>query len=79
MGHGAYHADRSLVTTSVPEVVSATGPQRSKIRDTTLRPYFAAPFGDMMIGGCFGLLRAYAEVHPEAADAVESRLGTLPG
>ena len=79
MGHGAYHADRSLVTTSVPEVVSATGPQRSKIRDTTLRPYFAAPFGDMMIGGCFGLLRGYAEVHPEAADAVESRLGTLPG
>jgi uncharacterized protein (DUF1786 family) len=79
MGHGAYHVDRSLVGNEVPALVSATGPKRSKIGDTALRPYFAAPFGDMMIGGCFGLLRAYAEVYPDAADAVESRLGPLPG
>lgn len=78
-GHGAYHADRSLVSDSMPSLVAATGPQRSKIAGTSLRPYFAAPFGDMMIGGCFGLLRAYAEVHPEAAEAIESRLGPLPG
>jgi len=30
-----------------------------------LRPYFAAPFGDMMIAGCFGLLAATAEIMPE--------------
>ncbi len=78
-GHGAYHADRSLVCDQVPALVAATGPQRSKIAGTALQPYFAAPFGDMMIGGCFGLLRAYAEVYPGSAEAIESRLGPVPG
>lgn len=51
-----------------------------------LRPYFAVPFGDMMIAGCFGLLAATAEVMPnlaeitltgwcEAGTDVESRRG----
>lgn len=77
-GHGAYHADRSIVAARVPPVVALTGPQREKIRGSRLGPYFAAPFGDMMISGCFGLLRGFAEVYPEARDAVESRLGPLP-
>ena len=77
-GHGAYHADRSLVAAGLPALVAATGPQRSKIAGTELRPYMAAPFGDMMIGGCFGLLRAYAEVYPESADVIAARLGPLP-
>jgi hypothetical protein len=38
---------------------------------------FVAPFGDMMIAGCFGLLRAFAEVYPWARDEIEARLGTL--
>ncbi|MCC7365859.1 MAG: pyruvate formate lyase-activating protein [Dehalococcoidia bacterium] len=74
-GHGAYHAGRELVRPAVPGVVAVTGPQRGKVRGTALRPYFAAPFGDMMISGCFGLLRGYAEVFPEARDAVEAQLG----
>lgn len=78
-GHGAFHADRGLVRPILPRPVTATGPQRSKVAATSLEPYLAAPFGDMMIGGCFGLLRAYAEVFPNAADAIESRLGVLPG
>jgi len=41
-----------------------------------LRPYFAVPFGDMMIAGCFGLLAATAEVMPELAEPV---LGSLQG
>jgi uncharacterized protein (DUF1786 family) len=77
-GHGAYHHDRTLVSAGLPSIVAATGPQRSKIRGTSLDPYFAAPFGDMMISGCFGLLRGFAEVHPWAAEAVESGLGPLP-
>jgi len=77
-GHGAYHHDRTLVPDRLPEMVAVTGPQRSKISGTALRPYFAAPFGDMMISGCFGLLRGFGEVHPRAAEAVESRLGPLP-
>jgi len=35
-----------------------------------LRPYFAAPFGDMMIAGCFGLLAAPAEILPDVTDSV---------
>lgn len=77
-GHGAYHADRSLVPNTLPVLVAATGPQRSKIAHTPLEPYMAAPFGDMMIGGCFGLLRAYAEVYPGAEESISARLGPLP-
>jgi len=77
-GHGAYHADRSLVQPGLPDMVAVTGPQRGRIRAGELRPTFVAPFGDMMIGGCFGLLRAFAEVHPWAHEAVEARLGHLP-
>ena len=76
-GHGAYHADRSLVSSHLPSMVAVTGPQRGKIRGTPLNPYFAAPFGDMMISGCFGLLRGFGEVYPEAREALESRLGPL--
>jgi uncharacterized protein (DUF1786 family) len=76
-GHGAYHADRSLVRAGVPKMVAVTGPRRGKIRETVLQPYFAAPFGDMMISGCFGLLRGFGEVYPEAREAIDSRLGVL--
>lgn len=78
-GHGALHADRSLVTARLPRLVAATGPRRDLLRGSALRPYFAAPFGDMMIGGCFGLLRAFADVYPDSAPAIEHRLGPLPG
>ncbi len=76
-GHGAYHADRSLAAAGGPGVVAVTGPQRHRIADSALRPYFAAPFGDMMISGCFGMLRGFAEVFPEARDAVDARLGPI--
>lgn len=76
-GHGAFHADRSLVS-GQPSLVAVTGPQRGKIEATALQPYFAAPFGDMMISGCFGLLRAFGEVYSSARDAINGRLGPLP-
>ncbi|MGK2964633.1 MAG: DUF1786 family protein [Tepidiformaceae bacterium] len=76
-GHGAYHADRSLVHPAMPGMLAVTGPQRDKLRGAGLTPYFAAPFGDMMISGCFGLLRGFARVHPGASEAVEHRLGGL--
>lgn len=49
-----------------------------------LRPYFAAPFGDMMIAGCFGLLAATAEIMPNLAEPIqrsmrgENRSGIAP-
>lgn len=39
-----------------------------------LHPYFAVPFGDMMIAGCFGLLAATADVMPDVAEAVQGSL-----
>lgn len=40
----------------------------------SLRPYFPAPFGDMMITGCFGLLAATADVLPELAEPIHASL-----
>ncbi|MCI0554109.1 MAG: hypothetical protein L0287_24430, partial [Anaerolineae bacterium] len=40
----------------------------------SLRPYFAVPFGDMMIAGCFGLLAAIADILPDLAEAVHESL-----
>ncbi len=39
-----------------------------------LRPYFATPFGDMMIAGCFGLLAATAEIMPDLAETIYGSL-----
>jgi hypothetical protein len=50
-----------------------------------LRPYFAAPFGDMMIAGCFGLLAATAQVMPDLAETIQGSMrggsgrGVAPG
>ncbi len=40
----------------------------------SLRPYFATPFGDMMIAGCFGLLAATAEIMPNLTEAIYGSL-----
>jgi uncharacterized protein (DUF1786 family) len=45
--------------------VAVTGPRRSMMRDSSLRPHFAVPFGDMMMTGCFGLLAAAADLLPD--------------
>ncbi len=76
-GHGAYHSARDLVSDAVPGMVAVTGPQRHRLRGSPLDPYFAAPFGDMMISGCFGLLRGYGEVYPAAREAIDHQLGPL--
>jgi uncharacterized protein (DUF1786 family) len=47
--------------------------QSSKVNGR-LRPYFATPFGDMMIAGCFGLLAATAEVMPDLADTIHGSM-----
>ncbi len=46
------------------------GPHPHQRERGALRPYFAAPFGDMMIAGCFGLLAAAAEILPDLTEAV---------
>jgi len=38
--------------------------------DSTLKPYFATPFGDMMLAGCFGLLASTAELLPNLTEPI---------
>ena len=71
-GHGVYYADDARGP--VP-IVAVTGPQRRKLRGSRLRPYFAAPHGDMMISGCFGLVQAFAEKYPQTREEIEARMG----
>jgi len=44
-----------------------------------LRPYFAVPFGDMMLAGCFGLLAATAEVLPNLTETIQGSLREAGG
>jgi uncharacterized protein (DUF1786 family) len=72
-GHGAYYAPGRSSNGSDP-IVAVTGPQRSRLRNSVLRPYFAVPHGDMMISGCFGLVRGFAARYPEHAAEIEAAL-----
>ncbi len=45
--------------------VFVTGPRRSLMAGSALKPYFPAPFGDMMLAGCFGLLAAVGQLLPD--------------
>lgn len=87
MGHGALLYDRAPFEFGQDDFdVVVTGPRRSMFRTiddrprTTVNrpasivPYFAAPFGDMMIAGCFGLLAAAAEVLPDLAAEIHASL-----
>jgi uncharacterized protein (DUF1786 family) len=70
-GHGA------LVLRPTPGAqpfLAVTGPRRAVLRDSELRPYFAVPHGDMMLAGCFGLLRAFAARFPEHAETIAAAL-----
>lgn len=74
-GHGVFYvsppANRS-------PLVAVTGPQRGKVRGTSLSPYFAVPHGDMMISGCFGLVWAFAARYPEHREEIEAALAVRP-
>lgn len=82
MGHGAlmYSQEKFEFGKDDFDVV-VTGPRRSMVKPIypsreafNLRPYFATPYGDMMIAGCFGLLAATAEVLPDLAETIHESL-----
>ena len=52
-GHGSLVLERG----DNPFLV-ATGPRRSLLISSQLNTCFAAPFGNMMLAGCFGLVKA---------------------
>lgn len=74
-GHGALIYDPApLSLEEGPFGVAVTGPRRGLMGASRLRPYFAVPYGDMMIAGCFGLLAAAADVLPEVGEAIHASL-----
>lgn len=78
MGHGALvYGDNPFEFGKDEFDIVVTGPRRSMFNleqqaapFQRLRPYFAVPFGDMMIAGCFGLLAATAEILPELTESI---------
>ncbi len=58
-GHGCIPPAASH---EICEPIIVTGPRRRLASGTGLPLRFAAPYGDMMMTGCFGLLRAWHEV-----------------
>jgi uncharacterized protein (DUF1786 family) len=74
-GHGALiYTPKPLDLQGEDFGVAVTGPRRNLMRPSALRPYFAVPFGDMMIAGCFGLLAATADLLPELSERVRGSL-----
>lgn len=73
-GHGVFYATSEARSPWAEPFLAVTGPQRGRIRHSRLRPYFAAPHGDMMISGCFGMVRAFAYRFPEHAAEIDRAL-----
>lgn len=72
-GHGVFYAPDGGSNGGSP-IVAVTGPQRGRLRGSRLDPYFAAPHGDMMISGCFGLVRAFGTRYPAQREEIERAL-----
>lgn len=76
----AEHGHGALILDSRPtslDFVAVTGPRRGLLAGSALRPYLTVPYGDMMMAGCWGLVRACADVLPHTAEAVEGALGPV--
>lgn len=80
MGHGALvYSNEPLELGRDGWDVIVTGPRRSMFSRNSppvpgLRPYFAVPFGDMMLAGCFGLLAATSDLLPDLAPGIRAAL-----
>jgi len=69
-GHGAHVFTRG----GTQPFLAVTGPQRALMAGSPLRPHFAVPYGDMMLSGCFGLVRAFGAKMPQWRDEIEHSL-----
>lgn len=68
-GHGAVVLEKGELP-----VVAVTGPRRRLMSGSRLHFHFAAPFGNMMLAGCFGLAKAAALKLPEWREELERAL-----
>ena len=82
MGHGALVYQRRPMAARKERplyFLALSGPRRALMQGSVHQPYLAVPFGDMMMAGCFGLLRAMADVYPDLADGILQSLRGGPG
>jgi uncharacterized protein (DUF1786 family) len=70
-GHGALALDHQPVPV---EFVAVVGPRRAMLRGSDLPTYFAVPHGDQMFSGCFGMLRACADLEPAWREPIAAGL-----
>jgi uncharacterized protein (DUF1786 family) len=70
-GHGALMLDREPMPL---DFLAVTGPRRGLLKGSRHRPYMAVPHGDMMLAGCWGMIRALAESWPERREEIELAL-----
>ena len=73
-GHGALILGEKYKQGGGFPFLAVTGPRREMLRGSVLQPYEAVPHGDMMLAGCFGLLRALADQLPDFAPAINQAL-----
>ena len=70
-GHGALVREMPIAP---PEVFGIVGPRRRLLAGSSLAPRFVVPHGDMMLTGCFGLLRALASKRSHVAPEIRAAL-----
>jgi uncharacterized protein (DUF1786 family) len=82
-GHGAVvFESRPITLFDERWHLAVTGPRRNLVTTSRHRPYYAVPYGDMMMAGCFGMLRAIPDLFPEYAgpllDSLKGSGGRAP-
>src|SRR5450756_3224071 len=60
-GHGAVLSAAATTVDLAALPFFVTGPRRALLAGSALPLEYAVPYGDLMLTGCFGLLRAFAE------------------
>jgi len=73
-GHGAYIKEapgfeqiRSIIVTGPKREILEKLPASKFRKEILEKLHFAAPFGSMMLSGCFGLLAGFFEKYPETS------------
>ncbi|MEN8097864.1 MAG: DUF1786 domain-containing protein [Chloroflexota bacterium] len=72
-GHGSLLLERDEPIQRDP-MVTVTGPRRSLMDSSVFEPHMAAPFGDMMLAGCYGMLSVLPHVFPQHASEIPKTL-----
>ena len=73
----AEHGHGALVLDSTPtplDFVAVTGPRRAMLAQSDLPIAFAVPYGDQMLAGAWGMIRAAADLLPDWTDEIMKTL-----